>query len=103
MLAAFSICAIEAGGQTKSDQKKAKKIAVEGDRSFKQGDYKTAVNKFAQATLLAPDNPMANFWHFQKGKAHFYLKELDQSLGELDAAFNQGFTRRSKFIKFAGS
>ncbi len=89
ILTTFSISAIGVSAQSKSDRKKAEKIAIEGDRSFKQGDYKTAVNKYAQATLLDPNNPKA---HFGKGHAHYYLNEFDQSLGELDTALNQGFT-----------
>ncbi len=88
-LAVFSILAVEVDAQSKGDRKKAEKITIEGDRSLTQGDYKTAINKFAQATLLNPNNPKA---HFGKGKAHYYLKEFDQSLGELDTALNQGYT-----------
>lgn len=91
MLAAVSASAVEAAAQSKNDRKKAEKMAAEGNQSFKQGDYKTAIDKYAQATLLGPNNPKANIWHFQKGQAHYYLKEFDQSLGELDAALNQGF------------
>jgi hypothetical protein len=45
MLAAFSILAVEAGAQTKSDRKKAEKIVSDGDKSFNRGDFKTAIQR----------------------------------------------------------
>lgn len=89
MLAAFSVFTLEADAQTKKNRKAAEKLAIEAEQSFNQKDYQTAIKKYAEATLLAPNNPKTHFW---KGKAHFYLKEFDQSLGEFDKALTQGFT-----------
>ncbi len=89
ILTVFLTGAVEISAQTKKNRKAAEKLAIEGDQSFNQKDYKTAINKYAQSALLAPNNPKM---HFQKGKAHYYLKEFDQSLGEMEKALSQGFT-----------
>ncbi len=96
-LAAFSILVVEADAQTKKDSPKkdrraAEKLAVEGEKSFDQKDYKTAINKYAQATILDTKSPKASLWHFKKAYAHYYLQEFDQSLGEFDAALTEGYT-----------
>lgn len=87
LLTAFSTSAVSA--QTKKDRKTAEKLTIEGEKSFQQKDYKTAIDKYTQANILVPNNPKA---HLQKGYAHYYLGEFDKSLGELDTALNQGFT-----------
>lgn len=92
LLAVFLISAVESHAQSNKDLKKnlkdAKKLTKEAKNSFEKKDYKTAVNKFAQATLLTPNDAETRFW---KGRAHYELKEFDQSLGEFDAALSQGY------------
>lgn len=84
----FLMSAITVNAQTKKDRSLAKKLAEEGEKSFKQKDYKTTVEKYGQSTALVSNNPAA---HFQKGFAHYYLNEFDQALVELDKALSQGF------------
>jgi superkiller protein 3 len=67
---------------------KAKKLVKEADQFFQKKDYRTAINKYAEATTLSPEFPAAHFW---KGYAHYNLKEFDQSRKELDTALEQGY------------
>lgn len=96
LLAAFSTSAVELGAQTKKDRKAAKKFADEGEKSFQQKDYKTTVEKYGRATALDANNPQ---WHFQKGYAHYQLKEFDQSLVELNTALSQGYAAPLEIYK----
>ncbi len=75
-------------GQSKKDIKKADQLVKEGDRIFNQKNYRGAIEKYAEAIVLVPKNPKAHYW---KGYAHYYLKESDQALSELNIALDQGF------------
>ena len=88
LLAVFLILAVDAGAQSKKELKKAKEFAGEAKKSFEKQDYKTAIDKYDKAILLAPNNAETHFW---KGRAHYELKEFDQSLGEFDTALSQGY------------
>lgn len=101
--AVFPFWAAEINAQSKSDRKKAERFAGEGEKSFNQKDYKTAIDKYAQATALAPDNPKSNIWHFQKAYAHFQLQQFDQSIIELDTALSQGFAQPLEVYKIRWS
>ncbi|MEJ7702043.1 MAG: tetratricopeptide repeat protein [Pyrinomonadaceae bacterium] len=84
----FSAVDIEVNAQSKKPSDKAKKLAKQGDRFFQNKDYRNAVNKYAEAVILSPEFASAHFW---KGYAHYNLKEIDQSIGDLNAAFEQGY------------
>ena len=87
LITAFSAVSTEA--QPKKIDKKAEKVAKQGDEFFLKKDYRSALNKYAEAISMAPNYPYAHFW---KGYAHYYLDEYDQSLFELNTAFDQGYT-----------
>jgi len=101
MLTAFSASLFEVNAQSEKDRQKAAEraakkaeekagdLAKEAEKSFNKKDYKTALDKYSRATLLAPNNAKTHFW---KGKTHYELKEFDQSLKEFDTALTQGYT-----------
>lgn len=72
----------------KKDVKKAEKLVRDGNVFFNKKDFRSAINKYAEAITLAPNLAVAHYW---KGYAHYYLKEWDLSLTELDTASNQGY------------
>ncbi|MGI8495275.1 MAG: tetratricopeptide repeat protein [Pyrinomonadaceae bacterium] len=88
LLSLLSAGAINSSAQSKSDRKKSVKITNEANETLKKGDYQSAIAKYSQAIQLDPNNAAA---HFGKGAAHFYLKETDQSLDELNTALTQGY------------
>ena len=89
LLTAFSSFHGEAQAQPKKVDKKAEKLAKQGDDLLRKKDFRGAINKYAEAISIAPDYPYAHFW---KGSAHYYLKEYDEALIELDTAYNQKHT-----------
>ena len=95
MLTLFSSPAseINAQGKNRSTQTKpsdkAKKLVAQGDKLFYRKDYRSAINKYAEAIVISPNYPAAHYW---KGYAHYYLNEFDPTVEELDTAFNQKYS-----------
>jgi len=87
LLTTFSVSTVEVNAQKKPSGK-AKKLAKSGDQYLKQKDYRNAVNKYAEAISDSAFYPDAHFW---KGYAHYYLKEYDQAIADLDFASTQGY------------
>ncbi len=75
--------------QSRRDVRKAENLVKDGNNLFNRRDYRGAINKYAEAISLVPALPVAHYW---KGYAHYYLKEYDLSLTELNTAFNQGYS-----------
>ena len=88
LIAAFSVLALEAGAQSKKDQKKARQLVEQGDKAFRQKNYQAALEQYRQAVVLVPNNGNVRFW---KGYAHYYLKENDQALAEFNLALRFGY------------
>ncbi|MDQ6788218.1 MAG: tetratricopeptide repeat protein [Acidobacteriota bacterium] len=80
---------INGQGQNKKQIKQANSLVAEGDTSFQQKNYRVAIDKYTQAIALVPNLAKAHFW---KGYAHYYLKEFDQAIPEMDTALAQGYT-----------
>ena len=72
----------------KRDTRKAKQLRDQGDKAYRQKNYREAVDKYAQSITFDPTNPDAHFW---KGYAHQYLKEYDNSIAELNKALELGY------------
>lgn len=72
---------------SKKDIKKSNDLVEQGNKAFRSKNYKGAIDKYAQAIVLVPRNAGAHYW---KGYAHYYLKEYDTSLTELNLAEEQG-------------
>lgn len=89
MLTTFSAFQTNVQAQQKKIDKKAEKLLKQGNDLFNKRDYRGAINKYAEAIMISPDYPSAHYW---KGNAHYYLKEYDEALLELDKAYNLGHT-----------
>ena len=87
LFGAFSALTIEVNAQPRRDIQKAKKLSDEGDAFFRQKNYQAAIDKYAEAIVLVPNNAYPHFW---KGYAHYYLNQFDQAAAELDTALTQG-------------
>ena len=87
LLSFFSLPA-EISAQRKKDIEKARKIAKQGEQLFLKKDYQGAIAKYSEAIGVLPTFPEAYFW---KGYAHYYLKEYEQSIGDLNQAESQGY------------
>lgn len=83
----FSV-SLTAVAQSKKDQKKAKQLTEQGDKAFRQKNYRDALEQYSQAVALMPVNAYAHFW---KGYSHYNLKENDQALAEFDLALSQKY------------
>ena len=91
LLAVLSILTGAAFSQaqpTKKQRKQASDLVDEARKSFAQKNYRGAVDQLGQSLSIVPNNPEA---HFRKGQAHYYLKEYDQAVSELDIAATQGY------------
>ena len=71
---AFSLL-FAAGGsvaaQSKKEQKQAKNLAEQAEKSYDQKNFRLAVDQFAQSLAIVANNPDA---HFTKGMSHHLLK-----------------------------
>ena len=81
LLFTFSALSAEIAAQNKKDMNKAKKLVSEGDKSFNKRDYEGAIKKYSEAIALVDNYAAAHFW---KGNAHYYLKQNDLALEELN-------------------
>lgn len=79
----------EINAQSKKDKKRAEKLVQEGNKLFNQNDYKTAIDRYAQAISLYPGFAEAHYW---KGSAHYRLNQNEQAVHDLDIALQQGYT-----------
>lgn len=84
LLTVFSAFSVE----TQAQPKKAKKLVSEGDKFFKQKNYQSAIEKYAEAIVLAPNYADA---HYRKGYAHYNLNQYDEAIEDLNRALAQGF------------
>lgn len=89
--AALVFCiSADLSAQSKKDQKKARQLAEQGQKEFRQRNYRNAVELYSQSVALVPINPDIHFW---KGAAHFYLDEFDPALSEFELALSQGYKK----------
>jgi tetratricopeptide (TPR) repeat protein len=73
---------------TKKQRKEASDLFDEARKSIAQRNYRGAVDQLGQSLAIVPNNPEA---HLRKGQAHYFLKEYDQAISELDIALSQGY------------
>ncbi len=73
---------------SKKQVKQAKQLYDEADREMRAKNYEGAIAKYAASLQIVPVNAPAHFW---KGNAHYYLKQNDLALAELDMALTQGY------------
>jgi tetratricopeptide (TPR) repeat protein len=78
----------EINAQSKKDKRRAEKLVQDGNKLFNQNDFKTAIDRYAQAITIYPGFAEAHFW---KGNAHYRLNQNDQAVYDLDIALQQGY------------
>ena len=84
------------GAQNKKEIKRARLLEQEGDKAYLARDYKLAIEKYAESTVIVPVSPAAHFW---KGSAHYKINEFDFALTELDKAAAQNFPKMFEIYK----
>lgn len=92
----FSVFTANVAAQPKKDIRKAKNLKDDGDKAFRQKNYKIAVEKYAESIVLVPNVAEPHFW---KGYAHYYLNEYDQALTEVNAAEKLNFNKPIEIYK----
>ncbi len=88
LVTAVLLLSIPLAAQNKRDRERAKALAAQADRAYKEKNYRDAADKYAQVIAILPNNPLA---HYSKGFAHLDLREYDTALGEFSLAMNKGF------------
>ena len=96
LITAFSALTLEVNAQNKKDLRKAQKLTADGSKAFLTKNYRLAIDKYAEAIVVAPDYAEAHFW---KGYAHYYLNEYDQALSEVNTASQQNFNKPVEIYK----
>ncbi|MGD9628303.1 MAG: tetratricopeptide repeat protein [Pyrinomonadaceae bacterium] len=81
------VVSVAAQQPSRKDIRRSNQLVEQGNRAFNQKNYKTAIDRYAEAIVLVPRNPAAHYW---KGYAHYYLKEYPVALSELNLAEAQG-------------
>lgn len=80
---------IQAQQPTKKQIDQARKLSGEGDKFFRQKNYKMAIDRYQKASLLVPNYPALYYF---KGYAHYSLEEYDLALEAMTKALEQGYT-----------
>ncbi len=76
--------------QNRRNERRAQQLSAEGDKLFRQKNYRNAIDQYAQAIVLTPNAPNPRFW---KGLAHFYLEEHEMALPDLNSAIEKGYNK----------
>jgi tetratricopeptide (TPR) repeat protein len=92
----FTALPTAVNAQDKKALKKARKLTDDGNKAFNQRNYKAAIDNYAQAIVIAPNQPEPHFW---KGYAHYYLKEYETALSEINRAEDLNFTKPVEIYK----
>ena len=90
LLATFLASPADVTAQSRKDSRKARQIAEKAAAAFVKRDYRAAIDGYAQAIAVEPNNPDHHFW---KGVGHHYLNENDLALPELNLAMERGFKK----------
>jgi len=74
--------------QSRNDKKKARAFIEQGDKAFRQKNFREAADAYGQAVVLVPKDSYGHFW---KANSHYFLKEYDAAERAFVLAMNQGF------------
>jgi len=74
---------------TKKQLQQAKKLSDEGDKFFRQKNYKLAIDRYQKASAIVPRIAVL---HFNIGSAYYYLGENDLSAASLTKALELNYT-----------
>ena len=88
LLLALIVPVATVSAQSKKDRKQAQQLEQEAVRAFSQRNYRTTVEKATASLAIVPTNAELHYW---KAKAHYFLKEFDDSINESNLALSQGF------------
>jgi len=89
LLTAFSVLPDQIYAQTdKKRVDQANKLIAEGDAFFKQKNYRSAIEKYDEATKIAPNYPLG---YYSKGYMHYSLAEYDKAVGLFNVALKHGY------------
>jgi len=84
---AFGSLAYAQGQPSKKERKQADDLYREAEKSFAQKNYRNAIDQYGESVKIVAANPQA---HLKLAYSHYYVKEYDQALSELDIAAQQG-------------
>lgn len=92
MLLAFSavLQIQQANAQPRQQRERAQRLATEGDSFYNQKNYRSAIDRYAQAIALAPNYSYA---YFKKGNSHYGLGEYDQAVSDFTKALERKYDR----------
>lgn len=87
----LSVQSIQAQQPTKKQIDQSRKLANEGDKFFRQNNFKNAIDRYQKASNLVPNY---NYPHlsYYKAYSHYNLREYDQALEDFSKALAQGYT-----------
>ncbi|HMS43020.1 MAG TPA: tetratricopeptide repeat protein [Pyrinomonadaceae bacterium] len=88
-----------APGEAFAQPKKAKKLVEDGNKMFARQNYQGAVDKYAEAIVIAPKYADAYFW---KGTSHYYLEQFEQGIKDLSNALTFGYKKPLEIYKLRG-
>ncbi len=80
---------VSAQQPTKKQLAQAKKFSDEGDKFFRQKNYRFAIDRYKKASAIVPRIPVL---HFNIGSAHYYLGENEPAAASLTTAFELGYS-----------
>lgn len=89
LLTFFFAAQPEINAQTKKDKRKAESLVKEGNKMFLRNNFKTAIDKYAEAITMYPEYAEAHFW---KGTAHYRLNQGEQAIYDLNIALQYGYS-----------
>lgn len=95
----FSALSANVAAQDKKNMKKAEKLYEQGVKTARKNDFQSAIKLYSQAIALVDNYPEAHFW---KGNAHYYLKEYDIALEEINKAVSQGYNKPNDVYRLRG-
>lgn len=84
---AFGGVAFPQNQPSKKQRKQAENLFKDAEKSFAQKNYRNAIDQYSQSVAIVSSNPQA---HLKLAYAHYYVKEYDQALSQLETAASQG-------------
>lgn len=78
----------QVNAQPRQQRERAQRLATEGDGFYRQKNYRSAIDRYAQAIALAPKYPYA---YYSKGYSHYNLGEYDQAVSDFSKALDLGY------------
>jgi tetratricopeptide (TPR) repeat protein len=84
LAAFFAVVQVQpVGAQPRLQRERAQRLATEGDNFYRQKNYRSAIDRYAQAIALAPNYPYA---YYSKAYSHYNLGEYDQAVADFTKA-----------------